>query len=171
VELTCLIETPRGSRNKYEWDAERRMVRLDRRLFSSVVYPGDYGLVEGALGDDGRPLDALVLVAEPTFPGCLLPARPVGLFRMRDERGIDDKVICVPLGDGEWSSVTELEHVSASMRDEIAHFFTVYKDLEPKRVTAIEGWASREEAEQEIELARQRLVGGVAPRRHGSRSA
>lgn len=162
MEVTCLVETPRGSRNKYVWDAERRQMRLDRRLFSSVVYPGDYGIVEEAVvGDDRRPLDALVLVMEPTFSGCVVAVRPIGLFRMRDERGIDDKVLCVPVTDPDWEHVRELDDVSGRVREEIAHFFSVYKDLEPERVTAIEGWGDRPAAEEEIEQARGRFVEGT----------
>jgi inorganic pyrophosphatase len=154
--LTCLVEIPRGSRNKYEYDAERDVIRLDRRLFSSVVYPSDYGFLEQTLTAEGRHLDALVLVNEPTFPGCRVDVRPIGLFRMRDEAGIDDKVLCVPLHDPEWNATRELEDVSLLLREEIAHFFSIYKDLEPDRITAIEGWADRAEAEREIEDARTR---------------
>ena len=102
--LTCLVEIPRGSRNKYEYDEEREIIRLDRRLFSSVVYPCDYGFLEQTLTAEGRHLDALVLVNEPTFPACRVDIRPIGLFRMRDETGIDDKVPCVPLHDPEWAA-------------------------------------------------------------------
>jgi inorganic pyrophosphatase len=157
MELTCFVEIPQGSRNKYEYDEERQVIRLDRHLFSSVVYPADYGFLEETAGENGRHLDALVLVNEPTFPGCRVDVRPVGLFRMRDEAGIDDKVLCVPVGDPEWRDVHELEDVSQRLRDEIGHFFAVYTELEPDRVVAIEGWAQRVEAEREIAAALERF--------------
>jgi inorganic pyrophosphatase len=170
VEVTCFVEIPKGSRNKYEYDEERRVVRLDRHLFSSVVYPADYGFLEGMLSDTEGRLDALVLVGEPTFPGCRIAVRPVGLFRMRDEQGIDDKVLCVPVGDPEWAAVDDVEDVSLRLQEEIAHFFAVYTELEPNRVTAIEGWAGRAEAERDIEQARGRFLQREARRirmRHG----
>jgi inorganic pyrophosphatase len=163
VELVCFVEVPKGSRNKYEYDERHGVLKLDRHLFSSVVFPADYGFLEETLVDrSGRHLelddrlDALVLVSEPTFPGCRIDVRPIGVFQMRDEAGVDDKVLCVPLHDPEWRDVHELEDVSARIRDEIAHFFSVYKELEPERLTAIEGWAGREAAEQEIEEAQTR---------------
>jgi inorganic pyrophosphatase len=165
VDLVCFVEVPKGSRNKYEWDADRGVFRLDRHLFSSVVFPADYGFLEDTLVDHRQrhremdaQLDALVLVSEPTFPGCRIDVRPIGIFQMRDESGVDDKVLCVPLHDAEWRDVFELDHVSARVRDEIAHFFSVYKELEPERLTAIEGWADRETAEREIEAARARFA-------------
>lgn len=157
MELRCLVEIPRGSRNKYEYDEERAIIRLDRRLFSSVVYPADYGFLEGTLTEGGRHLDALVLVNEPTFPGCRVDVRPVGLFRMSDEAGIDDKALCVPTNDPEWNATRELEEVSRLLREEIEHFFAIYKDLEPDKITAIEGWADRASAEVEIADARTRF--------------
>jgi inorganic pyrophosphatase len=171
LELTCFVEIPQGSRNKYEYDERRGVIKLDRHLFSSVVYPADYGFLEETLTENGRHLDALVLVNEPTFPGCRIDVRPVGLFQMRDEAGVDDKVLCVPVGDPEWREVHELEDISQRLRDEIAHFFAVYTELEPDRVTAVEGWAGRADAEREIDeaLARFRATGdgGVAPGRAG----
>jgi inorganic pyrophosphatase len=154
VPLTCFVEIPRGSRNKYVYDEARGVIKLDRMLFSSVVYPADYGFLEETLTENGHHLDALVLVSEPTFPGCRIDVRPIGLFRMRDEYGVNDKVLCVPVGDPEWRTVSELEDVSQRLRDEIAHFYAIYTELEPDRVTAVEGWAGRAEAEQEIEAAR-----------------
>lgn len=158
MELTCFIETPQGSRNKYELDEHAGGIRLDRRLFSSVVFPADYGFLEGTLTEDGLHVDALVLVTEPTFPGCRIEVRPIGVFQMRDEEGIDDKVLCVPVRDPDWETVHELADVPERQLDEIAHFFSIYKELEPRRVTAIEGWAGREVAEREIEEARRRAV-------------
>jgi inorganic pyrophosphatase len=100
MELTCFVEVPQGSRNKYEFDAERGVIKLDRHLFSSVVFPSDYGFLEETLTEEGgRRLDALVVVSEPTFPGCRIDVRPIGIFQTRDEAGVDDKVLCVPLHD------------------------------------------------------------------------
>jgi inorganic pyrophosphatase len=158
LELACLVEIPRGSRNKYEYDERTGTMWLDRRLFSSVVFPADYGFIEGTKTEEGQHLDALMLVNEPTFPGCRVLVRPIGLFRMRDESGIDDKVVCVPTRDPEWAQVLELEDVSLLLREEIAHFFSVYKDLEPGRVTAIEGWADRAAAEAEVRAALARVA-------------
>lgn len=165
MELTCFVEVPKGSKNKYEYDERRGVLRLDRHLFSSVVFPADYGFLEETLVDRGQrhldfddQLDALVLVSEPTFPGCRIDVRPIGIFQMRDEAGIDDKVLCVPLHDPEWRHVHELEDVSLRIREEIEHFFAIYKDLEPERVTAIEGWADRATAEREIEEAQRRFA-------------
>ncbi len=165
MDLTCFVEIPQGSRNKYEFDEARGVIRLDRHLFSSVVYPADYGFLEQTQTEGGERLDALVLVNEPTFPGCRIDVRAVGLFQMRDEAGIDDKVLCVPVGDPEWRDVHELEDISLRLREEIAHFFAVYTELEPDRVTAVEGWAGRVEAEREIEAALARFHdGGRDPR-------
>ena len=102
--LHCLVEIPKGSRNKYEWDEQLQAIKFDRFLFSSVVYPTDYGFIPQTLGEDGDPLDAMVTVSEPTFPGCVIPVKPIALFKMRDDKGVDDKVLCVPLED------PELEH-------------------------------------------------------------
>src|SRR5216117_4212449 len=140
-----------GSRNKYELDAELGSVVLDRRLFTSMAYPADYGFVEGTLGEDGDPLDALVLIQEPTFPGCLIRARAIGMFRMTDEKGPDDKVLCVPAGDPRQEHLRDIHHVPEFDRLEIQHFFEVYKELEPDK--AVEGgttWVGRTEADAEI---------------------
>ena len=117
--LMVVVEIPTGSRNKYELDQRTGYIVLDRLLFTAVRYPADYGFIDGTLGEDGDPLDALVLVGEPTFPGCRIRVRAVGLFRMRDEKGQDDKVICVPLRDPMWSHVQRLEDVQPTLRAEI----------------------------------------------------
>ena len=120
-----------------------------------MVYPTDYGYFPETLAQDGDPLDAMVCVSEPTFPGCVIDVKAIALFRMRDEKGIDDKVLCVPLSDPGWNTLERLEDLSAQLRDEIEHFFAVYKDLERKKVT-VDGWYSREDALQEIEASRAR---------------
>jgi inorganic pyrophosphatase len=153
--LICLVEIPKGSRNKYEYDHDLDVIKLDRFLFSSMVYPTDYGFIPDTLGQDGDPLDAMVLVSEPTFPGCVIDVKAIALFRMEDDKGIDDKVLCVPLTDPAWNTLETLDDVPGALRDEIAHFFSVYKDLEQKKVT-VDGWYSREDALEEIEAARER---------------
>jgi inorganic pyrophosphatase len=153
--LHCLVEIPKGSRNKYEWDEELGAIKFDRFLFSSVVYPLDYGMIPETLAEDGDPLDAMVAVSEPTFPGCMIPVKPIALFKMRDEKGIDDKVICVPLQDPNWNSFERLEDLPEQLCDEISHFFSVYKTLEQKDVS-VEGWFPREDAVAVIEDSRRR---------------
>jgi inorganic pyrophosphatase len=154
--FACVVEIPKGSRNKYEWDHERGALVLDRFLFSSVVYPTDYGFIPDTLSQDGDPLDAMVCVSEPTFPGCMIDVKPIALFRMEDDKGIDDKVLCVPLSDPGWNTMEKLEDLPKQLRDEIAHFFSIYKDLEQKAVT-VDGWYSREDAIEEIEASRKRF--------------
>ncbi len=156
ADVTVVVEIPTGSRNKYEFDRQTGQIVLDRMLFTAVRYPADYGYIEGAQGADGDYLDALVLVGEPTFPGCRIRARPVGLFRMWDEKGRDEKIICVPLRDPMWSHVRELDDLQPTVRSEIEHFFTIYKDLEEEKV-GTEGFAGREEAMAVIAKARKRL--------------
>lgn len=158
--LTCIVEIPKGSRNKYEFDHETHAIKLDRFLFSSVVYPTDYGFFPDTLSQDGDPLDAMVCVSEPTFPGCVIEVKPIALFRMEDEAGIDDKVLCVPVKDPGWNTLEVLEDLPKQLRDEIAHFFSIYKDLEQKAVK-VDGWYPREEALEEIEASRRRFVEGT----------
>jgi inorganic pyrophosphatase len=152
----CYVEIPKGSRNKYEFDTEKQVLKLDRFLFSSMVYPTDYGYFPETMAEDGDPLDAMICVSEATFPGCLIQIKPIALFKMEDEKGVDDKVLCVPLTDPGWNSLETLEDLSKQLRDEIEHFFSVYKDLERKRVT-VDGWYSREDAIEVIEAARRRF--------------
>jgi inorganic pyrophosphatase len=152
------IEIPGGSRNKYEWDETAGGIVLDRRLFTSMSYPADYGFIEGTLADDGDPLDALVLVSEPTFPGCRIRVRPVGIFHMADEKGMDEKVICVPTNDPAWERVADIHDVAAELRNEIEHFFQVYKDLERHAMTETRGYGNRSDAEQVIAVSRRRAA-------------
>jgi inorganic pyrophosphatase len=151
----CYVEIPKGSRNKYEFDTEKQVLKLDRFLFSSMVYPTDYGYFPETMAEDGDPLDAMICVSEATFPGCLIQIKPIALFKMEDEKGVDDKVLCVPLTDPGWNSLETLEDLSKQLRDEIEHFFSVYKDLEQKKVR-VDGWHSRETALEEIEASRKR---------------
>jgi inorganic pyrophosphatase len=143
--LICRIEIPKGSRNKYEWDPEFGEIFLSRFLSASVVYPTDYGFFPGTLAEDGDPLDALVCVSEPTFPGCLIDVKPIALLGMTDEEGGDDKVLCVPCKDPNWMDLEELEEVPMQLRTEIEHFFSIYKQPEGKPVE-VSGWRSREDA-------------------------
>jgi inorganic pyrophosphatase len=154
-ELLAYVEIPKGSRNKYEYDEELDELILDRFLSSSTVYPTDYGYLIGHRGRDGDPLDAMICVSEPTFPGCVIEVKPIALFRMEDDKGVDDKVLCVPLQDPAWNTLDQLDDISDALRDEITHFFSVYKDLEQKKVK-VDGWYSREDALEEIEAARKR---------------
>jgi inorganic pyrophosphatase len=155
-EFVAFVEIPKGSRNKYEWDEELQAIKLDRFLFSSMVYPTDYGFIPDTLGRDDDPLDVMVIVSEPTFPGCRIEVKPIALFRMRDDHGVDDKVLAVPLSDPAWNTLETLDDVSEQLRDEIQHFFAVYKDLERKEVV-VDGWYSREDALEEIAASRRRL--------------
>jgi inorganic pyrophosphatase len=150
VEFDVTIEIPQGSRNKYEVDHQTGRIRLDRLLFTSTRYPADYGYVEDSLGEDGDPLDALVLLDEPTWPGCLVRARPIGMFHMRDEAGGDDKILCVPAGDPRKDDIRELDDISEFDRLEIQHFFETYKDLEPGKSVEGAHWAGRVEAEEVV---------------------
>ena len=159
MDVMVFVEVPMGSRNKYEVDAETGHVVLDRRLFTSMSYPADYGFIEGTLGGDGDPLDALVFVGESTFPGCRIRVRPIGMFRMTDEKGPDEKVILVPLKDPAWMRVHDIHDIPPEYRDEIEHFFQVYKDLEEKK-TETRGFGNRAEAESVIEEARARATSG-----------
>lgn len=162
--LTVVIEIPKGSRNKYEYDKERKALKFDRMLFSAVHYPSDYGFIPGTLALDGDALDALVLVWEPTFPGCIIEAKPVGLFKMWDEKGPDEKILCVPLNDPFWNHIQQLSDVPPHLLKEVEHFFTIYKDLEKKK-TGVEGWHDRKSALRIIEEAEVRYRKNEAGRR------
>ncbi len=153
--VTVMIEIPKGSRNKYEYDKKTGQIKFDRMLFSAVHYPSDYGFIPNTLARDGDPLDALVLVWEPTFPGCVIEARPVGVFKMWDEKGMDEKILCVPINDPLWNYIEKLSDAPPHLLREIEHFFSVYKDLEEKK-TGIEGWEDVEAAHVIIHEAEQR---------------
>jgi inorganic pyrophosphatase len=154
--FTVTIEIPAGSRNKYEVDHATGRIKLDRMLFTSTRYPNDYGFIDDTLGEDGDPLDVLVLLSEPTFPGCMIECRAVGMFRMTDEKGGDDKVLAVTANDPRWEHVRDIHHVPEFDRLEIQHFFEVYKDLEPGKSVEGADWVGRVEAEAEIVLSRKR---------------
>lgn len=147
--ISVIVEIPKGSRNKYEMDEARGRMKLDRMLYSSVHYPCDYGYVERTIALDNDPLDALVLLWEPTFPGCLIDARPIGMFMMTDEKGQDEKILCVPVSDPLWNHITDLSEIPPHLLKEIGHFFSSYKTLEQKHVE-VEGWRSKEDAVQSV---------------------
>jgi inorganic pyrophosphatase len=166
--LDVVIEIPRGSRNKYEYDHVAGVMRLDRRLFSATFYPADYGFVPETLAEDGDPLDALVLLEDPTFPGCWVRARPLGVFWMEDEKGADAKLICVPLDDPLYDGAHDLAELRPHLLDEIEHFFNVYKTLEPDARTHTRGYEGREAAWAEIDACRERYAAATANARHSS---
>lgn len=153
--LNTYVEIPRGSRNKYEVDKETGVLIFDRLLYSAVHYPGDYGFIPRTLADDGDALDVLILITAPTVPGCLVEVRPLGMFRMRDEKGIDHKILAVPLSDPFMEEYHELDDVPPHTLREIDHFFAVYKELENKE-TVTGGWSGRAEAVTAIEESIQR---------------
>jgi|ERR1700730_12933358 inorganic pyrophosphatase len=155
--VICVVEIPKGGRNKYEYDPELGGIKFDRLLMSAATYPADYGYLRDTLGQDGDPLDALVCLYEPTFPGCLIPVKPLGMFKMRDEKGVDDKIICVPFHDPYWNQHEELEDLPLLLRQEIEQFFSIYKDLEKGKSVTIDGWCSRGDAVREIAASRERL--------------
>lgn len=155
-ELNMIVEIPRGSRNKYELHKDSGLIRLDRLLYSAVYYPGDYGFVPRTLAADGDPLDLVCMVTEPTFPGCLIEVRPVGLFLMEDEKGIDEKVLVVPCRDPLYEHYRELGDVPPHFLKEMEHFFTIYKDLEDEKRTTIQGWRGREEVAAVVDAAIRR---------------
>jgi inorganic pyrophosphatase len=160
MQIEVVIEIPKGTRNKYEADHQTGAMWLDRMLFTSTRYPEDYGYVPLTLAEDGDPLDALVLLEEPTFPGCHIHARPVGVFIMRDEAGQDAKVLCVPATDPRVDNVEDLKDLPDYELNEIAHFFAIYKALEPGKNTEVHGWQGRAVAEDVIESARRRFRDG-----------
>jgi inorganic pyrophosphatase len=153
--LNAYIEIPQGSRNKYEVDKDTGVLRFDRLLYSAVHYPGDYGFVPRTLAEDGDALDVLVLITEPTVPGCLIQVRPLGMFDMRDEKGIDHKVLAVPLSDPFMEGFHELDDIPPHRLREIDHFFAVYKELEGKE-TVTGGWGGRDRAIAAVEAAIER---------------
>jgi len=159
MDVEAVIEIPQGSRNKYEMDHQTGRIRLDRMLFTSTRYPLDYGFIPGTLAEDGDPLDALVWLDEPAFPGCLVTVRPVAVFWMHDEHGPDAKILTVPAHDPRMAATQDLADVPAHLTAEIGHFFDIYKDLEPGKSTDARGWQDRAAAEQAIKEAFLRAPG------------
>jgi inorganic pyrophosphatase len=160
VQFDVTIEIPKGQRNKYEVDHETGRVRLDRYLYTPMAYPTDYGFIEDTLGEDGDPLDALVLLPQPLFPGVLVEVRPVGMFNMVDEAGGDAKVLCVPAGDKRWDHIQDIPDVPPFELEAIKHFFVHYKDLEPGKFVKAADWVDRAEAEAEVLRSVERFKAG-----------
>jgi inorganic pyrophosphatase len=157
VDFDVTIEIPKGQRNKYEVDHKTGRIRLDRTLFTATQYPADYGFIDDTLGEDGDPLDVLVLLPQPLFPGVLVEVRPVGMFQMVDEAGGDDKVLCVPAGDHRWDHIQDIDDVPQYELDAIKHFFVHYKDLEPGKFVKTADWVGRTEAEAEVQRSIERF--------------
>jgi inorganic pyrophosphatase len=155
--INVIIEIPRGSQNKYEYDHESHTIKLDRHLIVSMGYPAEYGFIPDTLGGDGDPLDALVLTEYPTFPGCLIESKILGMCIMEDENGKDEKLLCVPDYDPAWKKATDITDVPKSVLDRISHFFTVYKDLDEGKWMKVESWVGREAALKELEASRKRF--------------
>jgi inorganic pyrophosphatase len=156
--LEVVVEIPRGSRNKYEYDHETGHIKLDRRLFSATTYPAEYGFVPDTLSEDGDPLDVLVLTEDPTFPGCWIEVRPVGVLWMEDDAGRDAKILCVHPVEPRWTNTHDITDVAEATLAEIKHFFTVYKDLEPGKGSEIGDWTGVDTAIESIDDARRRFA-------------
>lgn len=156
--IDVIVEIPAGSRNKYEYDHDRHVIRLDRRLATATTYPADYGFVPDTLAKDGDPLDALVVLDDPTFPGCLVRVRVIGVFKMRDEAGPDAKLLTVLEHDPNRADTRDVTDLPAHLLGEIEHFFSIYKDLEPGKQTATEGFGGRAEAVAELGASRERFA-------------
>lgn len=155
--VRMVVEIPKNSRNKYEYDTKLGVFRLDRTLYSPMHYPGDYGFVPGTYAADGDPMDVLALTDEPTFTGCVLDARPIGLLRMADEKGADEKILAVPERNPRFDEMRTVDEVPPHVRLEIEHFFDIYKELEGKK-TEIKGWLGLKEVRQYIREARKRYL-------------
>lgn len=153
MKINIFIENPKGSSNKYELNKETGRIMLDRALYSSVYWPFEYGFIESTLSEDGDPLDAVVLVNEPTFPGCVIPCKIIGMLDMEDESGIDYKVIAVPDDkiDPRFKHINSMDDLTEHQKKEIQEFFEVYKRLEPNKWVKVVGFKSKEEAESIIE--------------------
>ncbi|WP_185858527.1 inorganic diphosphatase [Blattabacterium cuenoti] len=145
VNFDVLIEIPKGSRNKYEFDKKNNLIRLDRVLYSPMSYPTDYGFIPKTLSMDGDPLDVLVFLTEPTIPGCLIKVKPIGIFFMTDEKGKDEKMMTVPVSDPNYNTINNIDEIGLHIKKEIEHFFMVYKDLENKKVK-IGDWKNQKKA-------------------------
>ncbi|WP_185877376.1 inorganic diphosphatase [Blattabacterium cuenoti] len=145
ITFDVLIEIPRGSRNKYEFDKKNKLIRLDRVLYSPINYPIDYGFIPNTISEDGDPMDVLVFLTEPSFPGCLIQVKPIGIFLMTDDKGRDEKIICVPIYDPNYNEIQDISEIPVHTKKEIEYFFSVYKKLENK-IVKIEGWKGKNEA-------------------------
>lgn len=152
-----LIEIPKGSRNKYEYDFDLKRMRFDRMLYSSMMYPTDYGFIPETLALDGDPLDVLLISTEPTFPGCVVEVKPIAVFKMADDKGPDEKIVCVPVSDPIANKLNNISDINEHLLKEIEHFFKVYKDLENKTVE-VGGWADLDVALDMIKECEERFA-------------
>jgi inorganic pyrophosphatase len=152
--IEIIVEIPKGSRNKYEYDHKTGAIRLDRVLYSSVEYPVDYGFIPGTKAGDGDPLDVLTICEEPTFPGCHLTVRPIGVLSMRDEKGPDQKILAVPLADPRLADFTDISEINDHLLEEIRNFFQTYKLLEGKE-THVDGWGGHDDAQRVLDAVRK----------------
>jgi inorganic pyrophosphatase len=164
--VNVVVEIPRGAQNKYEFDRKLNIIRLDRVLFSPLHYPGDYGIIPRTLAPDGDPLDAMVLVTYPNFPGVLIEAKPIGIFRMVDSNTDDSKILCVPVDDVRLSHYRDIRDLPQHILKEISHFFEVYKELEDKKVRIL-GWEGAVKAKKAITEAAKKYRNAYADRRRG----
>ncbi len=155
--VRMIVEVPKNSSNKYEYDGELGLFRLDRALYSPVHYPGDYGFVPGTLADDGDPMDVLTLVEEPSFTGCVIEVRPVGILNMTDNKEGDQKVLAVPNGNPRYDQIHTLDQIFQHVLREVEHFFAIYKELEG-RITQMQGWGGPREARKAIIDSRKRYL-------------
>ena len=156
--VEAIVEIPRGSQNKYEYDHETNSIKLDRHLIVSMGYPAEYGYIPDTLGGDGDPLDILVLTEYPTFPGCHIEVKLLGVCQMEDEAGEDAKLIGVPTYDKKWKDINDIDGVPKRDLDRIQHFFTVYKDLDEGKWVKITGWQGKEAAEAELAKSIERFA-------------
>lgn len=155
--VTAVVEIPQDCVNKYEYDKNLHIFRLDRNLHSPVHYPGDYGFIPRTLAEDGDPLDILILGDAPTFPGCVYYARPIGLFEMLDQGVRDEKVLAYATGNPRFTTIENYTEVLPHILREVEHFFATYKDLEGKR-TQVLGWKDRQAAHEIIQLSHTRYI-------------
>lgn len=156
-EVNCLVEIPKGGSNKYEYDKEGGVFRLDRVLYEAVFYPTEYGIIPQTLEDDGDPLDIMVLATFPTFPGCLVSARPIGALRLKDTRETDTKIIAVPADDPRFDQTRDLTDLPPHTKKEIQNFWENYVELQPDKKIKIEGWSGKDKAHSFIEDALRRF--------------
>jgi inorganic pyrophosphatase len=168
--VRMIVEIPRNSHNKYEYDTDLNAFRLDRALYSPIHYPGDYGFIPGTMGGDGDPLDILTLVDEPGYPGIIMDVRPVGVLQMKDQNGPDEKILAVSHRDPRFDQIRTISDVFPHNRREIEHFFAIYKELEGKH-TKIGGWQGPEHAYQQIREARSHYLTGQKTRSRTRRGA
>lgn len=155
--VRMIVEIGKNSSNKYEYDIELNVFRLDRTLYSPMHYPGDYGFIPGTIAEDGDPIDVLSVTEHPSFPGCMIEVRPVGVLDMTDEAEVDHKILAVPTRNPRFDQIRSIEEIPEHLRLEIEHFFEIYKELEGRTVRT-RGWRGLAAARDEIAASRERFV-------------